>query len=284
MILLWSILIFLTLIASFFSLRTLWHFPAPSSSESAQQHANNAWYLERLDDLEFSFAQQEIDAAAFEQNKLQLQKDFLTFETQTHTSTAPPSYRLVAVLIALVFAATSLFLYQQLGASRALAQQLKAKQQQTTMDVEIQALGGNEGVIQKLKTHLAQSPQDAQGWYLLGRIYFSQNHFHHSAIAFEKAVKLAPSRTEIFSQLAEACYLSPDKNDQLLAAHYLQRALALAPQDPTALNLSALMLYHQGHYQKALAIWQNLLMQAPKDSDTAKALQAAIQQAEEKLN
>ena len=83
MILLWSILIFLTLIASFFSLRTLWHFPAPSSSESAQQHANNAWYLERLDDLEFSFAQQEIDAAAFEQNKLQLQKDFLTFETQT---------------------------------------------------------------------------------------------------------------------------------------------------------------------------------------------------------
>jgi len=145
-------------------------------------------------------------------------------------------------------------------------------------------MGGEQGVVAKLKQRLQSQPNDAKGWYYLGRIYFSQNNFSAAASAFNRANQLQPDDESLLVQLAESSYLSHDTKLQQEAKTELQKALKLNPQDPAALNLSALMLYHENKYQAAINIWQNLLAIAPEGSDTANALQAAIAQANTKIS
>lgn len=278
MITLWLMLVILTCIACGFIAWPMWQSAAYKQDQN-QQTENKAWYLERLQELQQALAECKIDQATFDQDQIQLQKDFLALTETPNRKRKNKAQRLLALVVVLIFASSSFLLYQKLGASATLAEKQQAQQAAAKADAEVKAMGGEQGVIGKLKQQLASHPNQPQGWYLLGRIYFSQNNFKAATASFATAAKLAPNRADIAVQLAESAYLAQDKN----AEHYLQQALKLAPEDPSALNLSALMLYHQKKYEQALAIWQNLLLQAPENSDTAKALQTAIAQTEAQL-
>ena len=146
--------------------------------------------------------------------------------------------------------------------------------------IAFQKMGNINEIISRLKKQVFLHPKDAQGWYLLGQLYFSQNQFTNAEAAFNKAEILAPNRKDIFIQKIEAAYLS--NNPKL--PELLNQALKNAPDDPSLLNIQALIFYQQKKYDQALNIWQNLLLQAPKNSDAANALEQAIKSTEAKIN
>lgn len=280
MISLWLIFLALSLVASAFIIWPLWQSNIKISYP--EETINKTWYQNRLQELENAFAEKTIDLACFKQNKIQLQKDFLSMVDEKHAYSSK-ALRLPALLITLGFCGLAFLTYQHLGASQSLRKLDHAKQEQIKIEAEIKSMGGESAVIQKLKQRLKDYPNEAQGWYLLGRIYFSQNDYAAAVKIFEKAHDLASSRIDIATELAEASYLSPLKSDQAKALTRLQWVLKLDPANPTALNLSALMLYHQGKYTQAINIWKNLLAETPVGSTTAKALQTAIVQAQAKI-
>ncbi len=158
-----------------------------------------------------------------------------------------PTRKLWIAILVLFFLSAAALTYQYLGAFKILKAMEHAKRMDAQEDEKIQAMGGEKVVVEKLKAHLQEHPSEAQGWYLLGRIYLSQNHLDDASLCFTKAHKLEPKRMDITIALADVSYA-------------------------------------QGQYQKAIGLWQTLLTQMPANSDAAKALEAAIAKAKEAAN
>jgi cytochrome c-type biogenesis protein CcmH len=279
MISLWLLILLFCLIACSFIYKAL--IKPNLAEENAQLLTNKAWYEDRLQALEKLYTEEQLSLEEFEIEKIKLQKDFITMAEKPLQRSHSP-HRLAAFIISACLILAALISYQKLGASQTLAKYYAEKAAKVKANNEIQSMGGETGVIHKLEAKLQAQP-DAQGYYLLGRIYFKQNRYHDAVLAFEKALTLAPTRSDIASELAEASYFSPNPADRLQYQARLQHALTLNPQDPTALNLQALLYYHQKKYAQAIDIWQKLLAEMPEGSDTSQALAAAIQDAQNKL-
>ena len=272
--------IVLTLIALGAIIYPLWH--SAKTKMDPQHEANKAWYLERLADLSDAHANKELTDQQFDAEKNQLQKDFLIGYTETQPTRAFP-HRVLAIICALLLMLFGYCAYHHLGAYEALAKFFSAQKDSAQMDAQVQAMGGEEAVFEKLKARLKAHPEEAQGWYLLGRIDMSKDKVHDAFDAFKKASALEPQQIDFAVALAESAYLSPNVEDKNFANAYLQKALALDPNNIAARNLSALMHYRRKEFNEAIAIWKDLLTQVPPESETAKALHAAIDNAQEAL-
>jgi cytochrome c-type biogenesis protein CcmH len=102
--------------------------------------------------------------------------------------------RKMAVIILLLMPMLSLGLYLKWGASQLLAE----KETMRTPAL----------VIQQLQRTLQQHPSDAEGWYWLGRLYFSEKDFSRASQAFARVDALAPPgsarRRELMAAIARA--------------------------------------------------------------------------------
>ena len=75
------------------------------------------------------------------------------------------------------------FAWQQEKTKQARAEQVQAL---------IKQFKTPEALIQKLKQQLSDAPESARGWYLLGRLYSSQNDWKSARLAFQHATRLKP--------------------------------------------------------------------------------------------
>jgi len=98
-----------------------------------------------------------------------------------------------------------------------------------------------DNVIKRLKKQLEQNPKSAKGWYLLGKLYLSQQNYSAAVDVFSKANNLQPNEPEIMLNYGQA--------------------LLMAKQP-----------------EAAVKIWKKLRDHYPENSDEAKALDAAIKQ------
>lgn len=71
----------------------------------------------------------------------------------------------------------------------------------------VAAAGGMPDIdtmIDRLAARLATSPQDIEGWQMLGRSYFHTARYEKAAAAFARAMELDPSSAELKQSLDEA--------------------------------------------------------------------------------
>lgn len=87
--------------------------------------------------------------------------------------------------------------YWRWGAFPAWSKYRVARVQQARVQAMLKTVGGTDDLIIKLKTTLQQNPQSARGWYLLGRLYASQNQLQKARDAFAKAHHLKPNQAYI---------------------------------------------------------------------------------------
>lgn len=131
-------------------------------------------------------------------------------------------------------------------------------------------------LINKLRERLKQSPQDAKGWYLLGRLLASQHHWQEAEQSFLRAYTLNPESEEIAVNYAQTAW--ENKNQELTPAVEAITAEILKknPQQPDILSLYALNAYRQQDYAQAIIFWQKLLGLVPNESQEAQLLRKAI--------
>lgn len=161
------------------------------------------------------------------------------------------------------------------------SQQLAAKYvQQQQANALRQQLGSPAQVIARLKQHLQAEPNSAQGWFLLGKLYFSQQQFAEAAEAYAQLNQLQPNNPEFLVQYAQALYFSNQHRLSPKIKTLLQHVLRLQANHPLAINLLAIDAYRQAHYQQAIHYWQQLLVQYPPNSDDYQAIATAIDNAQ----
>lgn len=84
----------------------------------------------------------------------------------------------------------SFLVYQFSGDKFALKHWFAEGNQHYQLLEKFEALGGVEGAISRIKKILENSPNDAQGWMILGKLYQSKGDTANANVAFKKARQL----------------------------------------------------------------------------------------------
>jgi len=99
------------------------------------------------------------------------------------------NYLLASVIFIILF---SLGLYQWSSDHSGLKQWLTQGKQHYQLMEEVNQLGGVTGMIEQIKKKLSTNPQDAEGWFILGKLYLAHHDFKSAKEALGKAMKLRP--------------------------------------------------------------------------------------------
>ncbi len=257
----------------------LWSSQRPTPTLTSSTDLNlRAWYQSASQELNQQLTRAEISQVLYDQNYLALQREYLITQTQASTPAfATHAHLTIRLLLSVTLIAASSGFYWQQGSAPALVDFYHAQKTSRQAEAVLNTLGGSHKVITLLQAQLKKHPSDSRAWYLLGRLYFTDNQYSLAIDAFSHANILLPNQRDVQLSLAESCYLSG--RHAAKAAYYLHQVLNLDPNNPGALNLTALIAYQDKHYQHAIDLWQQLLRQVPENSDTAKALLSAIDKA-----
>lgn len=141
-----------------------------------------------------------------------------------------------------------------------------------------------DDVIAKLETRLAESPEDAEGWRMLGWSYFQTERYADAATALKKATKLDPEHAETFSFLGEALVLASDTEGRIPrdARAAFDKALKLDPKDARARYFKAVAMDLAGQHRRAIKAWFALLEDTPADAPYAEDIRKVIREVGEK--
>lgn len=134
-----------------------------------------------------------------------------------------------------------------------------------------------DALITKFKIELKQHPENAQGWYLLGRLYASEAKWIDAKKALARAYALEPKKEAIRVNYAYSLWQLRGMN--LKSRQLFQAVLADNPEQPDALTMLAMDAYENKDFNLAIRYWQKLLELTPKDSKEAKWLHKALAKA-----
>lgn len=148
----------------------------------------------------------------------------------------------------------------------------------------LESIKSPDELIDKLKAKLDDNPQSAKGWYLLGRLYSSQNQNQKAVEAFAKAHKLKPQDEQFTVNYAHSLWQMNNQqfNEEIIGI--FNRLLQDNPNQADALAMLAMNAFMSHAYEDAIGFWQRLLRMAPEQSEESQAIRRAIAKAQEKLN
>jgi cytochrome c-type biogenesis protein CcmH len=137
--------------------------------------------------------------------------------------------------------------------------------------------------VRRLRAHLEQQPRDARAWVIFARLQAETDHFAEAAQAYEKALAL-PSKVArdaaVWCEFADALGMTQGGSLAGRPRELIDRALALNPNHPKALEMAGSAEYGQRNYASALPFWRPLLATLEPGSKARAELAAAIARAE----
>ena len=241
---------------------------------SLDRNAQNiAIARERLAELDAELAKGHIGAEEHANTKRELEQVLLQDldagdeqVKQAKNSVAYAKRGLLAliILVPLVSIAT----YQQLGNPALIDSAASSSHAPSTSNGNA-PVGSMAELAVKLRQRLEENtPDDANGWYLLGRTYMTMKDYPQAAQAFEKTYRLVGEQPAIMLALADALTMSHQGDMSGRPAELVEKALQLEPQNTTALWMGGLIAEKRGDYAEALRLWGKLdplLAGSPKD-------------------
>jgi cytochrome c-type biogenesis protein CcmH len=193
--------------------------------------------------------------------------------------TSPPRSRttyFAAIAVALLLPALAIGLYRFVGNPAAL-------DPAALMPAPATAEHGQdmEQAISSLAAKLKQNPDDAEGWTLLGRAYLETQRFAEARDALKHAHDVAANDPDIAVAYAEALTLASESHQfDAQARSMLESALEADPKNQRGIWLLGIADYQAGKFDAAIASWNRLLEQLPKDSSVAQSVKSQIARAE----
>ncbi|QDQ41019.1 tetratricopeptide repeat protein [Legionella geestiana] len=184
-----------------------------------------------------------------------------------------------AIITLLLFGA-----YYYVGGARDLLIDAKMRAEKASVEKLLGRLDGRDAVIQKLKNVLAQNPNSARGWYLLGRLYASGGEHKKAVRAFKKAQHLEPDDKGILLNLVHSEWQLAGQRLDTSGKNRLSALLQQTPDEPNALSLLAMDAFLRHDYETAIAYWDRLLPQLLPDSEEALHIRDARAKAQKALS
>ncbi|MBI5908621.1 MAG: hypothetical protein HY848_01500 [Betaproteobacteria bacterium] len=137
--------------------------------------------------------------------------------------------------------------------------------------------------VRRLRAHLERQPRDARGWVILARLQADRDRFEEAAQAYDKALALSSkvaADPAVWCEYADALGMTQGGKLAGRPRELIERALALNPNHPKALEMAGSAEYGQGDYASALRYWRPLLAALEPGSRAHTELAAAIARTE----
>jgi cytochrome c-type biogenesis protein CcmH/NrfG len=145
------------------------------------------------------------------------------------------------------------------------------------------ATGETEDLLQRLGNYFEKQPRDARELVFTARRLAEAERFAEAAQTYEKALAL-PSKVmkdpAVWCEYADALGMTQQGKLAGKPRELIDRALALNPEHPKALELAGSAEYELGNYDVALGFWRPLLALLKPGSQMHGELAAAIERTE----
>jgi cytochrome c-type biogenesis protein CcmH len=135
-------------------------------------------------------------------------------------------------------------------------------------------------MIDRLAEKMKANPDDPKGWVLLGRSYLKMGRFDDSMAAFADAAKRMPENAGLLTDQAEAIAMAQGKRLEGRPAELLKRALALDPDDPRTIALSAAAAAERDDVDGAIKLYRRLKALIPADSEDVQQIDQVLAELE----
>jgi cytochrome c-type biogenesis protein CcmH len=159
---------------------------------------------------------------------------------------------LIGVVIAALVPILALTLYLTLGSPEGLQLDTIAPQQVAQSDQGIDSL------LQDLEDKLANNPDDAEGWALLGRSYMSMQQFAQAHKAYSNLRRILGDQPMVLLQLADAEVMLNGGAFTENTKQYITVAYAAEPDNIQALWMAAMLDTQEGDLASAISKWEKL--------------------------
>jgi len=240
---------------------------------------NQQTYQQLHDELESTLA---LDLSSIEQTKKTPPK---TSEDNSEIN-AKNNNKLTAVILALCIPVVAAVLYSELGdfeaatGTRVAATVIPAGDNRQQMTIE-------EAVV-KLEKRLAQEPNNADGWFMLGKTYMAMKQYHKAAAAYEKVIALESGGTggedpQVLLRYADALAMTEGGKLTGSAKPIVDKVIKMMPNNPTVIWMAGTAENQQGNYAKALTYWYKLQPLLSQDTGAQAQLASLVKSAEAKL-
>jgi len=238
----WSIAAALIVAALLFLLPPL--LRRRTTAPDARVAANAAIYREQLDELTQEMQRGALTREEFERASREVEHRIVA--EHAGGAPAPALHRpsaATALAVALLLPLAVVLGYLQFGDQRALTPESVLQTDPKQM----------AALVERLSAHLQQSPQDADGWALLGRAQSSLGRYGPAMQAYARALQLAPENRELLVELV--------------------KTLAIAGR----------AAFESKDYAGAINFWEQILPFAPPESEFARTVSESIAEARQQL-
>ncbi|MGZ8273815.1 MAG: c-type cytochrome biogenesis protein CcmI [Burkholderiaceae bacterium] len=248
--------------------------------EAASRAAINAEiYRQGVDELQQEVALGELSAADAGPAREELHRRLLEEAGEPPASAiAPRRSRRAALVVAVALPVVALALYLMVGKPDALTEE----------SAVVQEVGEGADYIARLEVHLKRQPRDTRGWVLLARAHADGNDFVAAATAYEQAVAVPGSKVakdpDVLAEYADVLGMTQGGRLAGKPTELIERALAIDPQHPAALEMAGSAAYADGRYAEAVRYWKELLAGLTPGSERHSELSAAVVRAERKAS
>ncbi|HNN66232.1 MAG TPA: c-type cytochrome biogenesis protein CcmI [Pseudomonadales bacterium] len=261
---------------------------AAQVSEASRQQTNLALHRRRLDDLQQEHRRGEIDDAALAALTLELERDLLvdvdSAEPSSAGTTTPASLwsrHWLVLLVAGLLPLVALLLYGRLGGIDQIElTRLSERLTQTAVESpEFPALQ------EQLASRLQPTANQLSGWYLLASSALQNGRLDLATDTLQQIARLNGESTDnapVYAQLAQVAFQQAGQKITPQIEGWIQQALALDPDEPTALGLLGIAAFARSDYQAAIDAWQHALTRTPAGA-SSDALRSGIGVARERL-
>lgn len=226
-----------------------------------------------------AFKKGKLTEAEYQQKRHALSLKMLdSVESTEPAEQRPVPGRLAAVVTALFIPVLALGLYYQLGTPDLIDSSTRSASNSGIS----QATTGNQSMppvaemIAGLEKKLEENPQNAEGWFMLGRAFMLVKDYPKAVNALQRSQQLLGEDPDILMRLADAIAMRDEGRVSGEPAELIQRALAVDPNHGEALWLAGIAAQEVGDAEAAIKHWQHARDVMANDPDSVKMLDQAI--------
>lgn len=244
----------------------------PRSTDDASH--DREVYLDQLSELQRERDEGRIGADEAEAARAEIARRLISTEkgVAAHGQRVggPLATRLVAFVALAGIPFAALLTYQQRGSPELPPQPLAARINTPAAGQDIHLL------VARAEKHLAENPEDGQGWKVLGPIYMRMERFGEAATAFRNTIRLLGPTSDRFSDLGEAILAIENGIVTQESRRAFDQATALDPGNIKARYYLAVALQQEGKTEAAAAGFRKILDDSPADAPWRSTVRQAL--------